>query len=111
MIDNLTLSWHVILYPLAALAYIEILRRLDRHWAQRRPLTDEEVLAHHARQNALSEYDVFHIAASRWSVSRNRAEEDFRTYLQRGMLPHYVRDYLRGQSHLSAAVHTSKKER
>lgn len=95
MTENFAFSWYMILYPLAALAYFELLRRLDRRWAKRRPLTDEEVLAHHARNAGISEYDVFHLAAPHWSVSRTRAEEDFETYLKKGLLPHYVRDYVR----------------
>ena len=95
MDDGFVFQWHVLIYPLAALAYFELLRRLDRYWTLRRPLTDEEVLGYYAKSNAISEYDVFMRAAPNWSVNPEDVEADFRAYLQDGVLPHYVRDFIR----------------
>lgn len=88
-------QWKILIYPLAALAYFELLRRLDRRWTRRTPLTDEEILGHYAKSNAISEYDVFKRAAPDWSVNPSAVEADFRVYLQEGVLPHYVRDFIR----------------
>ena len=88
-------QWHLLIYPLAALAYFELLRRLDRHWSRRTPLTDEEMLGYYAKSNAISEYEVFKRAAPNWSVNPDAVEDDFRAYLQEGVLPHYVRDFIR----------------
>lgn len=88
-------QWHMVIYPLAALAYFELLRRLDRYWARRAPLTDEEFLSQFARSHEISEFDVFGLAAPGWSINPDRIEEDFNAYLLKGILPHYVRDFIR----------------
>lgn len=95
MNEGFVFHWHLLLYPLAALAYFEVLRRLDLHWARKTPLTDEEFLSHYARSKAISEFDVFGLAAPRWSVAPSQVEADFKDYLQKGLLPHYVRDFIR----------------
>ena len=95
MNDPSVFQWPMITLPLAALVYFELMRRLDRRWANRHPLTDEEVLSRLARDNGISEYEIFHLAADGWSVGRSRVEDHFKGYLRRGDLPHYVRDYLR----------------
>jgi hypothetical protein len=95
MDEGFVFQWHLLLYPLAALAYFELLRRLDRRWTRRTPLTDEEILSYYAKYNAISEYEVFKRAAPDWSVSPAEVEADFRAYLQEGRMPHYVRDFIR----------------
>jgi hypothetical protein len=95
MDEGFIFQWRIVLYPLAALAYFELLRRLDRHWSQRTPLTDEEYLGYYAKSNAISEYEVFRRAARKWSVNPDEVETDFRAYLQGEDVPHYVRDFLR----------------
>jgi predicted AAA+ superfamily ATPase len=88
-------QWHMLIYPLAALGYFELLRRLDSRWARRTPLTDEEFLSNYARSKGISEYDVFFLAAPYWSRNPEAVEEDFVNYLRLGSMPHYVRDYIR----------------
>lgn len=97
MNEEALFGWPVWLLPLAALGYFELMRRLDRRWARRTPLSDEERLAILARRRAVSEHAVFHLAAAGWTVSGARVEADFKAYLRQGDLPHYVRDYLRRQ--------------
>ena len=95
MNESFVFQWHLLLYPLAALAYFEILRRLDALWARKTPLTDEEFLSYFAKSKAISEFDVFNLAAPNWSVDPSHVEADFKVYLQGGVLPHYVRDFIR----------------
>lgn len=95
--DEMIFRWPMLLLPLAALGYFELMRRIDAHWARRTPVTDEERLAMLARYRGTSEYRLFHRAAEGWSLSKARAEDDFKAYLQGAPLPHYVRDYLRRQ--------------
>jgi hypothetical protein len=95
MNGDFTFHWSMVLYPLAALCYFEVMRRLDEYWARRNPLTDEEILWHHARAEGISELEVFRRAAVSWSISQTRAEEDFNRYLRQDLLPHYLRDYVR----------------
>jgi len=95
MNEGFVFQWHLLIYPLIVLAYFELLRRLDLHWTRRTPLTDEEILSYFARSKAISEYDVFALAAPNWSVNPTQVEADFKAYLQEGILPHYVRDFVR----------------
>ena len=95
MDNGFTFHWSMIIYILAALVYFELMRRLDRRWANRTPLSDEEILWNHARANEISELEVFRRAAVAWSVATAQAEEDFDIYVTQGDLPHYVRYYLR----------------
>ncbi|HHP7236178.1 MAG TPA: hypothetical protein ACFCUC_16235 [Desulfobacterales bacterium] len=87
--------WSMLLYLLAALGYFELTRRLDRYWANRTPLSDEELLWNYARQNGISELVVFQRAAEEWSVAPGQVDEDFKFYLRNEELPAYVRSYLR----------------
>lgn len=88
-------QWPMLLYFLAALAYFEVMRRLDNYWARRTPLSDEERLWLHARNQGISEHEVFKRAAGTWHIGPQVADADFTSYLKNSLLPHYVRDYLR----------------
>jgi hypothetical protein len=93
--EGLVSHWEILILPLLTLAYFEALRRLDRYWKKHTPLTDIDILWYHARQECVSEYEIFRRAAPRWSVGRTQIEEDFKIYLQEQHLPYYVRDYIR----------------
>ncbi|BBO70898.1 hypothetical protein DSCA_48280 [Desulfosarcina alkanivorans] len=95
MDDGFVFQWPMLVAILAALIYFEVMRRLDRYWANRTPLTDEERLWNHARTIGVSEHEIFKRAAANWSLSVDHAEADFKAYLKKEILPHYVRDYLR----------------
>jgi hypothetical protein len=95
MNGDFVFQWPMLLYFLAALAYFELMRRLDRYWARRTPLSDEERLWNHARNQGVSEHEIFKRAAATWSLGPQTADADFNTYLKTDVLPHYVRDYLR----------------
>ena len=88
-------QWEMILLPLAAFLYIEFLKHLNQWHAARQPISDEEYLAMEARAKSISEYDIFHMAAQTWRISKMQVDDDFRDYLVRGLMPHYVRDYVR----------------
>jgi hypothetical protein len=95
MDDGSVFQWPMLLVFLAALLYFEVMRRLDRYWANRTPLSDEERLWNHARNQGISEHEVFRRAAATWTLSPEIAESDFNDYLKSDTMPHYVRDYLR----------------
>jgi hypothetical protein len=88
-------QWYLMLYPLAVVAYFELIKRLDRYWIKRTKLTDEEILTCFARASEISEFEVFKMAAPDWSVPPSKIEEDFTAYLKEGILPHYLRDFIR----------------
>ena len=95
MNNGFDFHWSMLLWFLAAVVYFEVMRRLDRYWANRTPLTDEERLWNHARTKGISEHDVFTLAAATWTLGPSTADADFNDYLKTGCMPHYVRDYLR----------------
>jgi len=95
MKEAFVFQWPLLIIPLVVMAYFELLRRLDNHWAQRTPVTDEEILSYFARSRAISEFEVFKMAAPNWSVNPAGVDSDFKAYLQEGVLPHYVRDFIR----------------
>jgi hypothetical protein len=73
MDDGSVFQWPILLVFLAALLYFEVMRRLDRYWANRTPLSDEERLWNHARNQGISEHEVFRRAAATWTLeSGNR---------------------------------------
>ena len=95
MDETIIFQWKMILLPLAAFFYIEFLKHLNQWHAARQPSSDEDYLAVEARAKSISEYDIFHIAAQTWRISKMRVDDDFKDYLIRGFMPHYVRDYVR----------------
>jgi hypothetical protein len=95
MNEEVVFQWPMLIVILAALLYFELMRRLDRYWANRTPLSDEERLWNHARNQGISEHEVFKRAAATWTLDPEIANSDFNAYLKEGNLPHYVRDYLR----------------
>ena len=95
MNEEAVFQWPMLLVILVALLYFELMRRLDRYWANRTPLSDEERLWNHARNQGISEHEVFKRAAATWTLNPDIADADFNTYLKTEILPHYVRDYLR----------------
>jgi hypothetical protein len=95
MNEGLIFHWPMLLFFLAALFYFELIHLLDKYWANRTPLSDEERLWRFARSRGISEHEVFKWAAATWSLNPDKADKDFNTYLKSDTLPHYVRDYLR----------------
>jgi len=69
--------------------FIEVNERRIRH------TSDEEYLALMALGRRCSEYDLFLLAAEKWHVSTAQIEDDFKRYLIHGLVPHYVRDFVR----------------
>ena len=95
MNEEAVFQWSMLLVILAALLYFELMRRLDRYWANRTPLSDEERLWNHAHNQGISEHEVFKRAAATWTLNPEIADANFNAYLKSDVLPHYVRDYLR----------------
>lgn len=91
---NFTITWESLIFPMIALGYILMLRRIDRE-ERSRQLTDEEFASGLARSLGISEYELFFVSARTWRVAEQRVEQDFRAYLQRESMPYYVKDYIR----------------
>ena len=79
---------------LGIMLYLKMLRQMARR-EEHRPMADDEFLARLALHRETSEYRLFHRAAANWNVSGQRVEDDFKAYLLEGVMPHYVRDYVR----------------
>jgi hypothetical protein len=95
MFENISISWHAIVFPLMALFYFQLLRYLDRRYARKKPFTDQEYLMNLARFMKCSEYDIFVEAAKPWDVSKERVEDNFKRYLLSEQMPYYVSDFIR----------------
>lgn len=84
-----------LIYPLAAILYILFLHQTSRRLNENRPLTEPEYLTRMARMQGRSEYDLFCDCGENWRFSKNKVEDDFKSYLLCGQIPHYVRDCIR----------------
>jgi hypothetical protein len=78
----------------AALAYV-LIKRIAAKRRAAESAGDTEYLAQWAVYRGCSEYDLFHECGRTWHIPTSRVEEDFKTYLRRQSLPHYVRDGIR----------------
>jgi hypothetical protein len=83
------------LFILLALFYVVAMKIMSRRPAPRQPLSDAEILTRTAWQQGASEYDLFRHAAKAWKIPDRQVDEDFRNYLVRHRMPHYVRDFVR----------------
>ena len=84
-----------LVFCLLAIAYVLGKRYIEKKEKHSRPETDEEMLTLIATARRCSEHDIFQLAGIEWQVGDHQVGEDFRKYLTRGLLPHYVRDYIR----------------
>lgn len=84
-----------LVFCLLAIVYVLGKKYIEKKEKSSRPKTDEEVLALIATVHKCSEHHVFRLAGIEWQVGGNQVEDDFKRYLTRGQLPHYVRDYIR----------------
>ena len=85
-------------FTIAAVLYlwfVYFLARLEKQKSLNRKASDEEYLYRMAKAKSCSEYEIFKQATVDWSVSDQRVDEDFRKYLLNGILPFYVRSYIR----------------
>lgn len=88
---------------LAVVFFLKLMRIIAAKEAAATPETDETFLARMALMQGTSEYRLFHKAAETWSVSTRRIEEDFKTFVTEGHLPHYVRDFVRRERQKTAS--------
>lgn len=91
------IEWNILIYPLMALFYLQLIRHLSQsNIARKLPLSDEEYLATIARMRECSEYDLFFEAARKWRIAdKIRIDEDFKDYVRHDAMPYYVKDYAR----------------
>jgi hypothetical protein len=52
-----------------------------------------------SRVTGESEYSIFQKSAEDWPVSQAMIDQDFRRYLSRQEVPHYVKDFVRRNKH------------
>ena len=85
--------WFIVI----SLIYVILKIYLEKRLAPLDAIGDERELSDVAFANGNSVYEVFKTAGSIWNLPAEKSEDDFKKYLQRGTIPHYVRDYLRRQ--------------
>jgi len=86
---------HGWIFILLALLYAILKIYLEKRWAIQDAAGDESELANRAFSSGNSVYELFRAAGPKWNVAAHQIDKDFRRYLQRGDIPHYVRDHLR----------------
>ena len=84
-----------IVFLLIAIVYVLGRKYIESSERRNRPISDEETLTFIAANRKCSEYDLFLQAAETWQISSLRVEDDFKRYLTHGILPHYLRDFVR----------------
>jgi hypothetical protein len=84
-----------LVFLLFPVVYVIGKRICEKAAARTRVISDEEYLLHLARMRKCSEYDIFQTAGESWHISKPDILIGFKAYLIRGVLPHYVRDYVR----------------
>ena len=66
------------------------------------PPTVVDYLYKISRVTGESEYNIFAKSAENWPVNQAMVERDFRRYLSRQVVPHYVHDFIRkNKDHLA----------
>ena len=86
---------HMAVLALAVMFWLKLMRHIAAKEQAASPETDEMFLSRMALSQGTSEYRLFHAAATTWNVSGPRIEDDFKTFVTEGHMPHYVRDYVR----------------
>jgi hypothetical protein len=92
--ENFGLTWTLV-FLLCPVVYVLGKRICEKAAARKRVISDEEYLLHLARVNKCSEYDIFRTAGELWRIPQPVILQHFKAYLLKGLLPHYVRDYVR----------------
>ncbi|MEJ2313701.1 MAG: hypothetical protein P8Y85_02775 [Nitrospirota bacterium] len=64
---------------------------------RKRKKEDSDLLFEMARRSRCSEYDIFISAAKEWAIPEDRIDEDFKAYLLEGVMPFYVRAFVRSR--------------
>jgi hypothetical protein len=89
--------FNTILFIVIGLIYVGLKIYLEKRLAPLDAVGEERELSDVAFASGNSVYEVFKTAGSTWNLPAEKSEDDFKKYLQRGAIPHYVRDYLRRQ--------------
>ena len=89
--------FNTLLFIVIGLIYVVLKIYLEKRLAPFDAVGEECELSDLAFTNGNSVYEVFKTAGSTWNLPAEKCEDDFTIYLQRGAIPHYVRDYLRRQ--------------
>lgn len=86
---------HLLLFICLGLLYALLKIFLEKRLAPLDITGDEAQLIESAFAKGCSVYALFSAAGADWNYTSAKVEEDFRKYLKRAEVPHYVRDYLR----------------
>ncbi len=95
MFIDIMQEWKMVVYPLAVILYLLLLRYIDKQSDDKQLLTDAEYITEAAHKKDSSEYDIFCECAENWHISKRKMENDFKEYLLRGYMPYYVKDFAR----------------
>lgn len=87
--------YNLLIFLCLGLLYAVLKIFLEKRLAPLDVAGDEPQLIESAFAKGCSVYALFKMAGEAWNLSPAKVEDDFKQYLRRGDVPHYVRDHLR----------------
>ena len=106
MFDEIFSNGASIFLIFMGIAYILVIQYTSKKASRPRKLNEAELLAKLALMGPESEYDIFHLAARDWHVHETQIEDDFKVYLNEGLIPYYVNSYVRKKGREEGDVFT-----
>jgi hypothetical protein len=97
--EEYAFSWSTAVYFFLAVFYlfcvVRILDRVEHRFKAKKPLSDSACLNRLSMIRNCSEFDLFVLAAEPWHIDKKSVDVHFFTYLKDGVIPYYIRDYIR----------------
>ena len=84
-----------LIFVVLAFCYIALKNYFEGRLLREYENSDEYCLSSLAVARKCSVYDIFRKAAEEWNFSDGKVENDFRSYLRTGDIPHYISTYVR----------------
>jgi hypothetical protein len=88
-------NWTAIFFVTLVMAYFAALSFLENQHAKKAFISNDEFLASLAIVRKCSVYDLFVRSGGEWRFSTSKVENDFKSYVKTGHIPHYVVNYVK----------------
>jgi hypothetical protein len=97
--------YQILLFVGIAILYAVLKVYLEKRLAPLDVGSEDYQLSSVAFETGSSAYELFTRAGETWEIPAEKINDDFKSYLKKGILPHYVRAYLRGHYHADHTYH------
>lgn len=88
-------NWTSIFFVMLVMAYFAALSYLENQHSKKAFITNDEFLASLAIVRKCSVYELFVRSGEEWRFSASKIENDFKSYVKTGHIPHYVINYVK----------------